>query len=147
MPDNKPRSREKHVEGKAKDVYRRGEGLGSGPVGSGSSPRPSSSGQAPQSGPRTRAGGGRSPILLILIVAVLYFVFRGSLDGSEGGGLFSDSESTGSESGYGSLLPSAPTQSPSSSSSGSSAQTASSRSPIPCLPSALIGKGSPSPRL
>lgn len=40
MPDNRPKGREKHVSGQGKDVYRRGEGLGTGPVGSGSNPTP-----------------------------------------------------------------------------------------------------------
>ena len=119
MSDNRPKSREKHVSGQAKDVYRRGEGLGTGPVGSGSLPRPSASGQTPSGGTRSR-GGGRSPLFLILVVAVLYFVFRGSL-GGDGGSLLSGSQSSGSESGYGSLYPAAATQSPSSSSGGSGA--------------------------
>ena len=34
--DNKPRGREKNITGQGKDVYKRGEGLGTGPVGSSS---------------------------------------------------------------------------------------------------------------
>ena len=36
MPDNRPRAREKHVTGPGAGVHRRGEGQGTGPVGSGS---------------------------------------------------------------------------------------------------------------
>ena len=34
MAENRPGGREKHVTGMGKDVYKRGDGLGSGPVGS-----------------------------------------------------------------------------------------------------------------
>ena len=32
--DNRPKGREKNVTGQGKDIYKRGEGLGTGPVGS-----------------------------------------------------------------------------------------------------------------
>ena len=86
--DNKPRGREKNVSGEGKDIYKRGEGLGTGPVGSadGHQGRP---GQQAQSGGNqskpvqqtqsgggssfTRAAGRSSPILIIIVLAVLIF--------------------------------------------------------------------------
>lgn len=73
MDINRPRGREKNVTGQGKDVYKRGDGLGTGPVGSGSA-RPQSGGSS---------GGKRSggkPSLLLVILALL-------LGGGGGAGL------------------------------------------------------------
>lgn len=73
MDINRPRGREKNVTGQGKDVYKRGDGLGIGPVGSGSA-RPQSGGSS---------GGKRSggkPSLLLVILALL-------LGGGGGAGL------------------------------------------------------------
>ncbi len=77
MEQNRPRGREKHMTGSGKEVRRRGDGLGTGPVGSG--------GSAPQGGNHgsgggsTRASGKRSPLTIILALLVLL--------GGGGGGL------------------------------------------------------------
>ena len=90
---NTPRGREKNVTGQGKSVYKRGEGLGTGPVGNegGYQGRPdtgsgnSGGGSGRETG--TRAGG-RGPLLLIIIVAaVLIFGGGGAgLSGLLGGG-------------------------------------------------------------
>ena len=79
--DNKPRGREKNVSGEGKDVYKRGEGLGTGPVGSqdghagrteAQQNRPAapfgqqSTGQSSSNGGLTRAAKTGSPILIIV---------------------------------------------------------------------------------
>ena len=91
--NNRPQGRETHVSGGGKEVRRRGEGLGSGPVGSGSRP---SGGQSPKpggnrpsgNGPSSnhsfgsaRASGGR--LNIIAIIAALLVLFGG------GGGILS----------------------------------------------------------
>ncbi|MDO4489458.1 MAG: clostripain-related cysteine peptidase [Lachnospiraceae bacterium] len=68
MADNRPRSREKHVTGQSAGVHRRGNGLGTGPVGSGS--RPSGGGAGDSSGPK-RSGGSKSPLAMIIGLLVL----------------------------------------------------------------------------
>ena len=71
MATNRPRGRVKNVTGNSKGVKKRGEGLGTGPVGStggfasGSNDVPSGSGRA------TRAGGKGGLIKIILIVVLL----------------------------------------------------------------------------
>ena len=64
-----PRGREKNVTGQGKDIYRRGSGQGTGPVGSGGRPG-ASSGRSGSSGPQ-RSGGGFNPIVLIVAVIAL----------------------------------------------------------------------------
>ncbi len=106
MADNKPRSREKNVTGQGAGVHRRGEGLGTGPVGSGSNPtgRPQNSaprrvgstgtshqigstGMSQQTGSTgTRAGGSKKSIILIIVVVVVVLLFGGKLTGLFGGG-------------------------------------------------------------
>ena len=126
MPDNRPKGREKHVSGQGKDVYRRGEGLGTGPVGSGSNPTPQQQGQAPRGydeRPVTRSGG-RSPLLILILIAVLLLGGGGGLGNLLG--MFTgdtsvqpQAPSQNNPSAYDSLLPS--TQTPSGSSTGANA--------------------------
>ena len=88
MDQNRPQGRKKNITGSTSDVHRRGEGLGTGPVGSGSAPqqRPQQT-QSAQGQRTTRASGGRSPLLLILIAAfVLFGGGGGMLSGLLGGG-------------------------------------------------------------
>ncbi len=70
MENNRPRSRERHVTGPGKTVEKRGEGLGTGPVGdAGGYADRGRRGQS--SGTRsagTRSGGGMKLILLLLAV-------------------------------------------------------------------------------
>ena len=86
MDENRPRGREKNVTGQGKDIYKRGEGLGTGPVGS-------SNGHAGRSdangggGGGNRAGGGKSPLMTIILIAVLLLGGGGAgLSGLLGGG-------------------------------------------------------------
>ena len=86
MSENRPRGRQKNVTGTGKDIYKRGEGLGTGPVGNpstqaGRQERPAQSGG-------TRAGGGKS--LLAIILALL--LGGGGVGGLLGSGLLGGSE-------------------------------------------------------
>ena len=83
--ENRPRGREQHVTGAGKDIYKRGDGLGTGPVGStgGQSGRTDGGG----SGGGGKRSGGRSPLMLIVIAAVLLLGGGGAgLSGLLGGG-------------------------------------------------------------
>ena len=67
MENNRPRGREKHVTGPAKTVQKRGDGLGTGPVGNTGSGR----GQEQRS-TGTRAGGlGGWKLIAVLLLALL----------------------------------------------------------------------------
>ena len=85
MNDNRPSGRKKNVTGSNADVHKRGDGLGTGPVGqgygSGNSPRPSGGSGSGGSGP-TRAAIGGGSILMILLVLLLS---KGNLSGLLGG--------------------------------------------------------------
>lgn len=75
--ENRPNGRQKHVTGQGKDIYVRGEGLGTGPVGNkeGYSGRKSSGtpsqGGGSQPGRSRGIGGKKSPILTIIIALVV----------------------------------------------------------------------------
>ena len=86
--ENRPRGRERDVSGQGKDIYKRGEGLGTGPVGSADGHqgrteaqqnkpaanfRPSTTGQSSSGGGFTRAAKTGSPILIIVVLAVVFF--------------------------------------------------------------------------
>ncbi len=65
MDSNRPRSREKRVEGPGRTVQKRGQGLGTGPVGD-------TGGRTDRSGTRsTRSGGGGSKLIALLLVLLL----------------------------------------------------------------------------
>ena len=91
--DNKPRGREKNITGQGKDVYKRGEGLGTGPVGSssGHQGRPGMQSQQSTAGSSgggsnfTRAAGRSSPLLILIVLAVLFFGGRKLFGGGNGG--------------------------------------------------------------
>ncbi len=89
MADNgRPRGRERHVSGVGSGGDIRGEGLGTGPVGSGGH-MPGGSGGGPQrSGGGGRRGGGGGLIFLIMVVLMLLGGGGGLLlgGGSSGGG-------------------------------------------------------------
>ncbi|MCQ2421115.1 MAG: clostripain-related cysteine peptidase, partial [Clostridia bacterium] len=67
--ENRPRGREKNVTGQGKDIYKRGSGLGTGPVGS-SSGHAGSPGNTQYSGtgPKRTTRGGKGSLLIILLV-------------------------------------------------------------------------------
>ena len=79
---DRPRGREKHVTGPAKQVQKRGSGLGTGPVGVGQGGGQSSGGS--RSGGGKRSGGGMMKIILLL--AVLLLGGGGGLGALLGGG-------------------------------------------------------------
>ena len=83
MPENRPRAREKHVTGQGAGVHRRGEGTGSGPVGSGSAFGGGNNGGGGGGG--KRAVGGGLGLIGIILVALL----------GGGGGLFGGGGSSG----------------------------------------------------
>ncbi len=87
MDKNRPRGREKHVTSGGSGVHRRGQGLGTGPVGSGQSPLGGGSGGGKRSG-----GGLPLPLILVVLVVLL----------GGGGGLGSNLLSGLSEGGSGS---------------------------------------------
>ena len=64
---NRPRGREKNVTGSSNGVHRRGEGLGTGPVGMGDGYQSRKSGGM---GKRAAAGGGGSLIVILLILGI-----------------------------------------------------------------------------
>ena len=92
--DNRPQGRERNVRGQGADIYKRGSGLGAGPVGTGQAGRPTGGGSG---GGGKRSGGGRSPLMTILIAAILLFggggVGLGSLLGGSSGETAAPSQS------------------------------------------------------
>ncbi|MDE7042306.1 MAG: peptidase C11 [Oscillospiraceae bacterium] len=72
MENNRPRSREKHVTGPAKTVKKRGEGLGTGPVGDAGGyqdRKPEASSGQRSAG--TRSGGGMMKLVLLALLVLL----------------------------------------------------------------------------
>ncbi|MBR2121522.1 MAG: peptidase C11 [Lachnospiraceae bacterium] len=86
MADNMPRRRQKRVTGGSANVHKRGEGLGTGKVGSGSGlPHTSQTPLGTGSQGPKRSGGG-SPLLYIIIAAVVLLGGGGGLSTLLGGG-------------------------------------------------------------
>ena len=106
--DNRPQGRQQHVTGQGKGIYKRGDGLGTGPVGNkdgyagrgenGAPFRPQPSAQQGQ----TRASGGRkSPLGILILAAVVLFGGGGlGLSSLLGGGGGEPSAATSYSSGY-----------------------------------------------
>ncbi len=95
MADNRPNGREKHVTGQGKDIYRRGEGLGTGPVGS-------ADGHAGRTGGGSGGGGaqrsgGKSPLMMIILAAVLLLGGGGAGLSGVLGGLLGGGEQTATQ--------------------------------------------------
>lgn len=65
--ENRPRGRDRNMDGEGKGIFRRGDGLGTGPVGSQGSPSGGSG------GPRRGMGGGKGPISIIALLILLLF--------------------------------------------------------------------------
>lgn len=87
MAENRPRGRVKNVTNNSKGVKKRGEGLGTGPVGStGGNMGGNSNSEASGSRRTSRAGGKKNNILTIIIVVVLLLGGGGGLTGLLGGG-------------------------------------------------------------
>ena len=81
---DKPIGRKKNVGTGGSGVHKRGEGLGTGPVGS--SDGYSSGGNTPGVGTPQRAGGGRSPLFMIVVLVILLLGGGGGLSSFLGGG-------------------------------------------------------------
>jgi len=81
MDDNRPRGRQQHIVGQGQGVYKRGDGLGTGPVGSGGRPTGGSNGGG------DRGSKKKSPLTTIILLAVLLLGGGGAgLGGLLGGG-------------------------------------------------------------
>lgn len=92
-PNNRPRGREKHVTNNSTGVHKRGEGLGTGPVGS-----PNSySGKKSSSGGGKRAAGGGIGVVILGAIAALVF---GKMNGGNSGSTISSSSAPTSSSSY-----------------------------------------------
>ena len=84
--ENRPNGREKHITGQGKDLYKRGEGLGTGPVGNADGHAGRTGGGSGTGGGAKRAGG-KSPLTTIILLAVLLLGGGGAgLSGLFGGG-------------------------------------------------------------
>ena len=86
--ENRPRGRQKNVTGAGKSIYKRGSGLGTGPVGApgGFQNRPTGTGGGSR-GSGTRASGGKSPLIAIIAAVVVLLGGGGvGLSGLLGGG-------------------------------------------------------------
>ncbi len=87
--DERPNGREKKVTGTGKGLYKRGEGLNTGPVGKqdGYQGRKEQQQQQQSAGGGGTRSGGRSPLLIIIVLAVLLLGGGGAgLSGLFGGG-------------------------------------------------------------
>ncbi len=84
---DRPRSRERNVTGEGKDVYRRGEGTGGGPVGSSDGYSGRGKGSSDSGGSAERSGGGGGGLIGIIAVVVALLGGGGlGLGGLLGGG-------------------------------------------------------------
>ena len=114
MAGNRPRGREKNVSGQGKGVYKRGSGLGSGPVGSsgGYSGRPGggsgggiggglgSGTGGGRKGRPTRSGGGGGGLMKLIMLGLVALVGGGTGFGSLMGGFGGGSGGYGQPGGY-----------------------------------------------
>ena len=93
MENDRPQGRKKRIEGEGSGLYRRGEGLNTGPVGSGEGFKPQQSGKPGFSENEgggnyngRRSGGGKSPLLIVVILLILLFGGKSTLSSFLGGG-------------------------------------------------------------
>ncbi len=131
---NRPEGREKHVTNNSNGVHKRGEGLGTGPVGSSDGYSKRKSGNGGGGGGKRAMGGGS--ILLIVAILAFKFLFGGGGNSSDSSDSSSSSQSQSSNtSAVGNILgsvlggaatPSAASSSPSSGSSSAQQVNASS---------------------
>ena len=95
---DRPQGRKTNVTGTGKGAHRRGEGLGTGPVGSGQMGGGSGS-QGSSGGPKRVLRSG-SPLMLILVLVIALMGGGGGLSGLLGGGSEGSSYTQGGTSGY-----------------------------------------------
>ena len=94
MENDRPQGRKKRIEGEGSGLYRRDEGLHSGPVGSGEGFKPNTSGGKPSFSENggggnyngRRSGGGKSPLIIVVLLLILLFGGKGTLSSFLGGG-------------------------------------------------------------
>ena len=92
MENDRPQGRKKRIEGEGSGLYRRGEGLNTGPVGSGEGFKPQQSGKPGFSenegggNYNGRRSGGKSPLLIVVILLILLFGGKSTLSSFLGGG-------------------------------------------------------------
>lgn len=104
MATNRPRGRVKNVTNNSKGVKKRGEGLGTGPVGS-TGGFTGSSNDVPSGGGRTtRAGGKKNNLLTIIIIVVLLLGGGGGATGLLSSLLGGGSGTSDNSSGLGSVV-------------------------------------------
>ena len=85
MSDNRPSNRKKYTTSGSSSVDKRGEGLGTGPVGSGNGHHNSTGGPNNSSGSGkaiTRGAAGGSGLMILILIA--YFIFGGGGSSSSG---------------------------------------------------------------
>ena len=80
MENHRPRGREKHVAGPGKTVHKRGNGLGTGPVGGGGADR-----ERPSNGGARGPGGKGGAVKLIVVLLALLLGGGGGLTAFLGG--------------------------------------------------------------
>ncbi len=83
---DRPVGRKKNVGTGGSGVHKRGDGLGTGPVGSSDGYSSSSSASSSGSGAPHRSSGGRSPLFMIIVLAILLLGGGGGLSSLLGGG-------------------------------------------------------------
>ena len=96
---NRPQGRKKNVTGNSSGVNKRGDGLGTGRVGSHDYSRPSSGGGS-STGKRAAIGGGGGALILIIAMLLMKGGGLGGLLGGGGGSSNDDSGSSSSSGGY-----------------------------------------------
>ena len=96
---NRPQGRKKNVTGNSSGVNKRGDGLGTGRVGSHDYSRPSSGGGS-STGKRAAIGGGGGALILIIAMLLMKGGGLGGLLGGGGGSSDNDSTGTSSSGGY-----------------------------------------------
>ncbi|MBQ3671023.1 MAG: hypothetical protein II921_06045 [Treponema sp.] len=90
---NRPEGREKHVTNNSSGVHKRGDGLGTGPVGSSNGYSGKNSGKGGGGGKRAMGGGS---ILVIVAILAFKFLFGGGGSGSESASTTTQSQSQSS---------------------------------------------------
>ena len=95
--NRRPQGREKYVTNESKGVHKRGDGLGTGPVGGGQSNPTGGQSSGAQRGSTARAGGGRTSLIGIIVAAVVLLGGGGgALSSMLGGGGDTDVSDYGS---------------------------------------------------
>ena len=135
--ENRPVGRKKNVTEGGSGVHKRGDGLGTGPVGNSSGYSSGSGSSGGDGGPHR--SGGRSPLFMIIIVLFLVLGGGGGLSSFLGGGAGNVTDTTQYTNTTQQTQPATTTTTPASSSTGSGVNT--SGSPGMSLLGSLLGGG------